>query len=390
MEISLEKKESLLQLKDNKKLFYLVPLNFKECKKKGNISYLRCFEIFFDRIYIIYFNSEINEINRIGKTIYIGIGGFKYIYLNIFFSPFLLWRLHKKINPDFCITTDVVFNFWSTLLLRFKSKYIFFPVCFVGEILQQNKPYYFSCKFLERIFIKLSLWAPMKICVIPPQFLHDKFWEQSKLTRNKLLKVSRSVEEYPTYEFMERSRLKHHIPKEYSERNSVKLVTISRLHTEKIVDQAIEAAILLSKKNIIFDFYIIGDGAEKNTLIEIVHKNNLTANIHFLGTIANEALVPYLQHADIYLSTLTGTALREAILCECPVISYKNPMTQQYFDMANIGFITSENTPEALANGVEWYINNPLEHARIKQNLEILKEHWSLESLKQSLEETFT
>lgn len=389
METNLERMELLLQLKNNKKLFYFVPLNLQECEKKGNISYLRCYEVFFKYIYVIYFNSEINQIKKIGRTVYIGIGGFKYFYLNIIFSPFLLWGLYKKIKPECTATTDIVFSFWSSLLLKLKNKYILFPVCYVGEILYQDASYYLPSKLLERIFIKLSLFAPTKICIVPSQYVHDKFWEQSKLTRNKLLKVSRTVEEYPTYEFMEQSILNHEVPKEYSKRHSVKLITISRLHPEKIVDQAIEAATLLGKKNIIFDFYIIGDGAEKITLSELVHRNDMTKNIHFLGTIANENLVPYLQHADIYLSTFTGTSLREAILCECPVISYKNPMTQHYFDMANIGFITAENTPDALANGVEWYINNPTEHARIKQNLEILKGHWSLESLKKSLEETF-
>jgi glycosyltransferase involved in cell wall biosynthesis len=373
-----------------KKLFYFVPLNFEMCFRKGNISYLRCYEYYFDRNYIIYFNSEKDEVKRIERTIYIGVGGSKYIYVNILKSPLVLLKLYKRILPNVCITTDWLYSFWSALFLRRKQKFFFFPICFVGQLLERSTPNDMRYKFLENLSIRLSLRFSQCICVVPSQIKYDPFWETNTLTKNKLIHLSQTVEEYPTIEFLQKVSLPCPIPIAYQDRISLKLVTTSRLYAEKLLDEAIQAIQMIVAQGIKVDFYIFGEGAERQSLEALTISLGIKDSVHFMGAAPNEELVPFLQYADIYLSTLTGTAMREAILADLPVVTYKNIMTQMYFDeYGSIGYITPTNTPEALAEGIIWYIKNKDKHSDIKENVRKLKQRWSPDRLKEALSATF-
>lgn len=372
------------------KLFYFVPLNIEQCLKKGNMTYLRCFEVYFDRSFIIYFNSEKTYVKRIGKTIYIGIGGSRFVYFNVLISPFLLLSLYQRIKPDVCVTTDWIYSFWSTLLIRFKKRYFFYPVCYIGEALKAPTTDHLPNKMIENLFIKLSLLCAPNICVVPSQLKNDPFWEESRLTRDKLYKLNQTVEEYPSLEFLQRASLSQPVPETYANRSSIKLVTIGRLHKTKLFDEAIKSAKILIDQGLNVDLFILGDGDERSSLKKLAVDSGIDHHIHLMGSIPNKDLVPFLQHGDIYFSTLTGTALREAILCGLPIVTYKHPMTQMYFEeYGSLGYITAENTPRALAKGVLWYLNNKDKHPEIMKNISILKQRWSLTNLEKSLHETF-
>jgi glycosyltransferase involved in cell wall biosynthesis len=382
----------LLQLK-NKKLFYFIPLNYHECMKKGNYTYLRCYETYFDKNYIIYFNSEKKAIYRKGRTIYIGVGGSKYGFLNVLKSPIVLLKLLKKTKPNVCITTDWLYSFWSALLIRLKKEYIFYPVCYVGDILKNPIPNNLRCKVIENAIIKLSLLFVPKIHVVKSQIMYDKFWETSKLTKKKLIHAELTVEEFPTIEFLEKAALVNGIPQVFiqQDRSYLKLITISRLYKDKMLGDYLEAVKILKSKGMKVILYIFGDGPEKEFLKQQVKNLEIEENIKFMGSVSNESLVPYLQNADLYVSTFTGTSLREAIICNLPVVTYKHPMTQMYFDSyGTIGYITDENTPMKLANSVERYLRDQDKHEEIKNNIKTLQRRWSLEELARSLEKTFS
>lgn len=369
-------------------LFYYTPLNFQECLLKGNMTYLRNFEIYFSKSYIIYFNTPKTIIKKIGRTVYLGIGGHSNLYVNVLLSPYKLLKIYRRTKPNTLVTTDSVFSFYSSLLIRMYRKYFLFPVFFVNKVLLSDQCSFLKNKIIERIFIKLCyLFAP-KISLFP-MIGYDAFLEKSKITKNKLIRPVRSVEEFPTYEFMKQSQHVQEEPKAYAHLSGLKLITISRLYKEKLLNELLETIFILKNNSIPVNLFIAGDGPEMDALLHLAKKLGIQDSIHLLGAVENEKLVPYLQNADMYISTLTGTSLREAIICELPVISYSNAMTQKYFEVGNIGYISENNSSQDLANGVLWYLKNPNSHFTIKKNIKYLKKQWSLDSLQESLRKTF-
>ena len=371
------------------KLLYFIPLNFQECCRKGNVTYLRNFEVFFKNSYILYFNSEVKGVKRIGRTIYVSTKICNNVYINVIFSPFVLFCMFRRINPDIMITTDCIYSFFSTIISRFFKTYFLQPVFIIEDMYHDSKCHFLPIKFLERLFIKLSLIAAPKILF--PLHKKEPLLENNSYISKKLIKIKRSVEEFPTPEFILESKnnTKKPIIYENEKDGRIKAVTVSRLHTEKLLNEAIQAVAIIQKYGIDLDFYIFGDGPEKKRLEDLSLELGITEKIHFLGSVRNQDLVPYLKHADFYLSTLTGTALREAVLCGLPIVTYKNYMTEDYFKDGSIGYITDKNTPSYLADGIKWYLENSTQHESIKNNINKLKSLWVLKNLKQSLEEAF-
>lgn len=365
-------------------------MNMQECFRKGNYTYLRCYEIYFSSSYIIYFNSEKNEVSRFGNTVYIGIKHSKYYYINILFSPLTLLILYKKIRPKFCVTPDNVFSFWSALFFRWYETFFYFPICHVSDVIKSKTCHYLKNKYIENLFIKCSLFFSNRIVVVPSLINHDIFWHKSFLTKNKLIKVPLMVEEFPTLEFLQEASKTFQKPKMFENSNKTKFVTTSRLYWEKRVDEGIKTIKILKEKGLDVELYIFGDGEEKESLQKLTRELDIVENIKFMGFVSNQELVPYLKHCDAYFSIHTGTALREAIICECPILSYKNSMVECYFSQTgNLGFMCEENTPEELARGIVNYFNSPEMHFEIKKNVKAVAQNWNLDNLKKSLHQTF-
>jgi len=67
---------------------------------------------------------------------------------------------------------------------------------------------------------------------------------------------------------------------------------------------------------------LIGDGPERATLEAGAAKLGVADRIEFIGAIPNESLPDWLLSSDVFVSPLTGTALREAAICGLPIIAY--------------------------------------------------------------------
>ena len=96
-----------------------------------------------------------------------------------------------------------------------------------------------------------------------------------------------------------------------------RILFVGRLSKQKNISELIKA-ISYTK----FGLDIIGDGKEKNKLINLVKKNNL--NVKFLGKIQNDKLADYYNKYRVYIlpSLVEGNpkSLLEAMSCGCAVI----------------------------------------------------------------------
>ena len=99
------------------------------------------------------------------------------------------------------------------------------------------------------------------------------------------------------------------------------IVAIGRLSKEKAYDLLLRTCKKLNDRGCIYDLYILGDGEEKEKLLELKDTLELS-NVHFVGLKLNP--YTYLNNADIYVSSSIyeglSTTTIEAMILGIPII----------------------------------------------------------------------
>ena len=103
------------------------------------------------------------------------------------------------------------------------------------------------------------------------------------------------------------------------------LLTVSRLASWKRIDRAINALSSIVKTDSKVKLLVVGDGDEKDNLINLAKKLKLTENISFVGAVKQSEVAHYMNVADVFLSLYdlsnVGNPLLEAMSCGKPIIT---------------------------------------------------------------------
>lgn len=136
--------------------------------------------------------------------------------------------------------------------------------------------------------------------------------------------------------------------------DEIKLVTIGTLKKEKGIDfliQAVFELIQLTDRNV--EFNIIGDGVEKNNLLSICEKLNLSNIIKFVGS--SDFPQIYLEQSNLYIhgtiSEAFGLTLIEAMSTGLPVISTDGKGNRDFMDRSN-GILLKHRDPKRFAQEI--------------------------------------
>ena len=107
-----------------------------------------------------------------------------------------------------------------------------------------------------------------------------------------------------------------------------KLMTVSRLANWKRVDRAISAMPDVLAKFPDTKLYIVGEGEEKEHLVELAENLEVSNNVIFVGGIPQEQVYGYINQCDIFLSfydySNVGNPLYEAMICGKTIITLNN------------------------------------------------------------------
>jgi colanic acid biosynthesis glycosyl transferase WcaI len=107
-------------------------------------------------------------------------------------------------------------------------------------------------------------------------------------------------------------------------------------------------------------FLLIGEGAEKNRIVELATKRGLR-NIQFLGQQPREKIPAFVSAADVCLvllkktelfKTVIPTKLLEYMACERPVILAVDGQARQIVEQAAAGVFVEPENREALVNAI--------------------------------------
>lgn len=162
------------------------------------------------------------------------------------------------------------------------------------------------------------------------------------------------------------------------------VIFVGRLEKVKGLDMALDALDLLLRKHFKVRLYIIGDGSERNNLVEQAHRLGIISNVFFLGMKANP--YPYIRNADIFILTSSyegkSISLEEAKVLGKPIVITDFSSASDQILHQVTGLIAAK-TPVSIACNLERIMTDP--HLKSKLSANLLEGYIGTESEVQKL-----
>ena len=140
-------------------------------------------------------------------------------------------------------------------------------------------------------------------------------------------------------------------------------LSVGRLTWEKSYPDLIEACRILKEKNIVFQCIIIGDGNERQKLEQLVKQYKLEKEVKLVGLVLQEKIQAYYEQAHLFVlsSIIEGipVVLMEAMSKGLPVVATNITGIPELVVHEKTGFLVPVNQPQAFANAIEHFMNNP-------------------------------
>lgn len=140
--------------------------------------------------------------------------------------------------------------------------------------------------------------------------------------------------------------------------NTINFVTVARLVEQKALDRLIKAHSKLIKEGFKHNFYIIGEGPEKDKLEKMIRENQVQETFKLLGKRENP--YPYMKNADYFclLSHFEGypMVVEEAKILNKQILITDTAAREVVRDYENSQIF--ENSEEGIYNGLKDIIKN--------------------------------
>lgn len=137
------------------------------------------------------------------------------------------------------------------------------------------------------------------------------------------------------------------------EHSKIKMIFVGRLIKKKGLDLLINALSLISED---FELIVVGEGEEKNNLVELSNFLNLSDKIKFVGKQMN--INEWILEADLFVHPAVwkegfGISLIESMACGVPCVAFKNGAIPEIITDNINGYLVDEISIEALAKRIE-------------------------------------
>ena len=349
----------------------------------SNTWQIKNYELIAETVYAVFLGHKKTRIVRSGRTIIltVGTGGTK---KDILRAPFILWKLVRRKKIKILFSYEQVFQFWFAFLFKFfgKTRLVMLPNTLPDAMYRINKKSLsdFLPIRVERLFRRWSSYF-IDTVILPESSGEYKTWlRNDRVFKKKLRIVEKVIEGTPSPFFFSAIEQERNLPKPQNGRFN--LLCVSRLRKEKLLEDALQAVASIAKTDKTVLLHIIGEGADENHFVQRVQDLGIEENVIFHGYKALLDIVPFYNLCDIYVSTLTGSALREAALFGMPVVAYKMDWVSGTFnDQVNyIGIEAYDH--QALAKAILELKQDPVLSKKLATNIRLLAEdQWSQRNL---------
>ena len=152
---------------------------------------------------------------------------------------------------------------------------------------------------------------------------------------------------------------------------TISLLTVARLNHNKGHRYALRALAKLRDKKINFVYRIVGEGPEKQAIMDEVEALGLAGNVNLVGSVSQEHVRDLLRTTDVFLLTSVGhgeaapVSVMEAMSCGIPVICSEIGGTPDMIDHGIDGFLVKQRDTNELEQVLWELINHPESRRRI-------------------------
>jgi glycosyltransferase involved in cell wall biosynthesis len=309
-------------VKGVKRLMYLPLERMSDALGKGNVEYARHYESYFDEVQLVYFYGRFPDIIHRGKTTWRSLGG-KHHKIDLLLAPLRLLRTAFALKPTAFLTSDLVFSWWTAALLRmiYRGRVVLMPICLPEEIYANTQRSLCGIPiWLERFFMRLSFMAASKIIVSSKNKASITWLRSDRKSSTKIQVVDVIPEQYPPPRLLDELLQNAKLKREFHE--PARLLYVGRVHWQKLTLELVELMRELMNRGIAARLWVAGGGVDMPRMQERAKLLKVDGSIEWLGFIDETRLAEIYQQADIFVSTVTGTALREAGFSGLPVVGY--------------------------------------------------------------------
>lgn len=256
-------------------------------------------------------------------------------------------KIFTKFKPHVIHSHYIV----PSIFINFFAKIFRVPTILHGRAIDVNYLPYFSVK--SKILLLIAGKLNNMILTVCKLMKDDCL--RFKIAKNKVKVIYNGID------------FKKFNPKEktfFSNQRSLELLHVGQLTLRKGQHLIIEACKQLKDNNIKFHLTLIGDGIQRQTLVDLIHKYDLKDYVDLIGLVDHNKIPNYLQKADLLVFPSLTEGLPNAVL---EAMSMKLAVILTGVDgnlelAQNIGSILIDiNNPQQLFEAILHYYNNPSE-----------------------------
>jgi glycosyltransferase involved in cell wall biosynthesis len=148
------------------------------------------------------------------------------------------------------------------------------------------------------------------------------------------------------------------------------IMTVRRLVKKNGVEFLLKAVPLVLKTKDV-KIIVVGDGPEREELLKLTSKLNLSNNVTFIGGIPNFRVPNYLSAADIIvvpsIVEASSISVLEAMAMEKPIIASDIPGIKDVIDCSNC-YLVPTKSPIKIAEAILRMLDNPLQSKKLGKN----------------------
>lgn len=314
---------------------------------------------------------------------------------------YMLYRLKTTLNlrinnisKKAIHSEQVVYKSINSILNPLDKKYDIaiaynqgFPTYLVADKVQAYKKLaWINCNYVKTMYDKdldNKFYNQIDKIIVVSQFIYDSMSKMKYGYKDKMkiildiidpkLIINMSLEKEP---------------KELKDIDEFKILTVGRLATVKGYDLAVKAANLLKNNSFKFKWFIIGEGAERKYIEDLIIKYNLEKEVILLGAKPNP--YPYMKMCDLYVQTSRKEGFGLTVM-EAKIL--KNVIVATNFDTINellsdkIDGVIVEQNENSIYEAIKQIINNNACYNEIKSNVEKLIPYSSVNEINKFYEE---
>lgn len=144
-----------------------------------------------------------------------------------------------------------------------------------------------------------------------------------------------------------------------------RIVTVGRLHPEKLSLQALEVFLLLAARGFPGSLVFVGDGPLRQEIACRAQAAGLAHRVIMTGALPYTAANRAVKACQYYLATMQGSALIEAMAAGLPIVAYDHDTHAALIQDGVTGILVPAGQPEAAAAALAALQSDPKRAARL-------------------------